>query len=60
MPANKKIREEIQRNDLLNWAVATQIGIADTTLSRWLRTPLNQERRKRVEKAIKELTKAKE
>lgn len=53
---NTNIRNEISSRHLTYWRVAFQIGIADTTFSRWLRTPLNDERKARVEKAIDELT----
>lgn len=56
MQANQDIQEKIHGLNLLKWEIAEQAGIADTTLSKWLRTPLNDERRKRVEKAIAELT----
>lgn len=53
--ANKKIREKIFINRLYHWQVANQLGISDATLSRWLRTPLSEDRKQRVEKAIDEL-----
>ncbi|GAA3601529.1 hypothetical protein [Secundilactobacillus similis] len=53
---NQPIRDSIYEAHLKNWEVAEACGIADTTLSKWLRTPLNDDRRKRVEKAIAELT----
>lgn len=57
--ANKDIRKLIDVNDLKHWEVAQQAGIADTTLSVWLRTPLNDERRTKVQTAINELINAK-
>ncbi|MDQ8644377.1 hypothetical protein RG601_04915 [Enterococcus sp. FR169] len=57
MKANSDIRSIIVKNRFKNWEVANQIGIADTTLSVWLRTPLNDERKKRILKAIEELKK---
>lgn len=54
--ANREIRDKIQRARLRNWEVAEKVGITDGRFSVWLRTPLNDERRKRVEKAIAELT----
>lgn len=60
MKANFKLRNLIISQRLKYWEVAKQIGIADTTFSRWLRTPLNDERKRRVEKAINDLTKVKE
>lgn len=60
MLANREIREKIYDAHLRNWQVSNSIGIADATFSRWLRTPLSDERKRRVEKAISDLTKVKE
>ena len=57
MKANQEIREKIFFNRLRNWEVSEQIGISDSRFSVWLRTPLNDERKARVEKAIDELLK---
>ena len=57
MKANQEIRDKIFFNRLRNWEVSEQIGISDSRLSVWLRTPLNDERKARVEKAIDELLK---
>lgn len=57
MKANSEIRLMIIQSRLKNWEVANKIGIADTTLSVWLRTPLNDERKKRVLEAVEELKK---
>lgn len=55
MKANQEIRDLIYRSRLKNWEVADAIGISDSRFSVWLRTPLNEEREKRVTKAISEL-----
>ena len=55
--ANENIRNEIQESGLTYWQVAEEIGIASTTLSVWLRTPLNSRRLSRVNNALKELKK---
>ena len=55
MEANQNIREMIYKNRLKNWQVANAIGIYPSTLSVWLRTELNEERRERVEKALNQL-----
>lgn len=57
MKANQKLRNKIAQYRLRYWEVAVQVGISDTTFSKWLRTPLNDERKARVEKAIKKLAK---
>lgn len=56
MQQNVDIRTNISSNRLKYWEVAAQVGISDGRLSVWLRTPLNEERKVRVEKAIDELT----
>ena len=56
MKFNTEIRDKIFRAELRNWQVASKVGISDSRLSVWLRTPLNDERKARVEKAIDELT----
>lgn len=53
---NVAIRDEIGRKRIKYWEVAEKVGISDGRLSVWLRTPLSDERRKRVEKAIDELS----
>lgn len=57
---NKEIEERISKEHLLKWQIASKVGVADTTLSRWLRTELTGSRKERIEWAIRELTKAKE
>lgn len=59
MKANQDIRDRIFMNRLRNWEVAEQAGISDSRLSVWLRTPLNEDRKARIEKAIDELIKQK-
>lgn len=53
--ANREIRIIIGQNLLKYWQVAERLGISDATFSRWLRTPLREDRKMRVEKAIGEL-----
>lgn len=55
MKANQEIRDLIYRSRLKNWEVADAVGISDSRFSVWLRTPLNDERKKRVSNAISEL-----
>lgn len=58
MKANQEIRDQIYMNLLRNWEVAEQVGITDSRLSLWLRTPMREDRKERVEKAIDELLEA--
>ncbi|MGC4666418.1 hypothetical protein [Enterococcus hirae] len=55
MKANQEIRDRIFMNRLRNWEVAEKIGISDSRFCVWLRIPLNDDRKARVEKAIDEL-----
>ncbi|WP_395318169.1 hypothetical protein [Fructilactobacillus frigidiflavus] len=54
---NLDIRKKIADNRLKNWEVANKVGITDGRFSVWLRTPLREDRKKRVLDAINELTK---
>lgn len=53
--ANQEIREKIFSNRLRQWEVADRVGISDNRFTVWLRTPLREDRKERVEKAIEEL-----
>ena len=55
--ANGVVRKAIKNAGLTYWQVAEEVGIASTTLSVWLRTPLNSSRMSRVNNALKELKK---
>lgn len=55
MKANQKIRDTIANSRIRNWEVAQELGISDSRFCVWLRTPLNDERRNRVEIAINKL-----
>lgn len=57
MKANQDIRNLILSERLRNWEVAEVVGISDSRFSVWLRTPLNEERKQKILKAIDELTK---
>lgn len=57
MKANQDIRDQISLNRLRNWEIAQAIGISDSRFSVWLRTPLREDRKERVEKAINSLLK---
>lgn len=55
MKANQKIRNQIESNRVFYWEVADKVGISQSNLSVWLRTPLREDRKERVERAIDEL-----
>lgn len=54
--SNENVRLLIGKNLLKYWQVAEKVGISPFTFSVWLRTPLSDERKQRIEEAIKELT----
>lgn len=56
---NLKIRQQLFINNIKAYELAHSIGIYPTTLSVWMRTELNDERRERVEKALEQLIKNK-
>ena len=51
------IRNKIKSSGLTYWQVAEKVGIASTTLSVWLRTPLSESRLNRVQDALSALQK---
>ncbi|MDU0403481.1 hypothetical protein KF7HA_01841 [Lactococcus lactis] len=53
--SNLEIRKKTLSNAIKNYQLADAIGINQSTLSVWLRTELNKERRARVEKALDQL-----
>ncbi|WP_442774072.1 hypothetical protein [Lactococcus hircilactis] len=52
---NIKIRQKMLINNIKGYELAEVIGISYSTMSVWLRTELNKERRERVEKALDQL-----
>lgn len=52
---NLEIKKLIKKNHLFQYEVATEIGVAEFTLIRWLRSPLTSEQEERVLAAIKRL-----
>ena len=54
---NKDIRRKAKGNDIPMWKIANRIGISEPTLTRWMRTSLNEEHRRRIEDALDSLIK---
>ncbi|MCB6852060.1 hypothetical protein QYH60_02520 [Lactococcus lactis subsp. lactis] len=52
---NIEIRQKMLGNNIKSYELAASVGIFPSTLSVWLRTELNDERRERVEKALDQL-----
>ncbi|WP_035053449.1 hypothetical protein [Carnobacterium pleistocenium] len=57
--ANTEIRKAIVINGLRYWEVAKEVGIAPTTLTVWLREPMEEKKRVRVLNAIRKATEQK-
>lgn len=55
MVINAEINDLIGRTRLRKWEIAEKIGISASTLSVWLRTPLTEERKRRVLGAVRSL-----
>lgn len=54
--ANTDIKTLLKRNGLFYWQVAEQIGVAESTLLRWMRIELDAERKDQIASAVAELT----
>lgn len=52
--ANPEIRKLMKEKSIYQWQVAVELGITDATFVRWLRLPLEDEKKNRVLKAIDE------
>ena len=55
MKNNMDVREAISKAGVRHWQVAMTIGVDETTLVRWLRTPLAPERKRLILTALAEL-----
>ena len=58
--SNIEIRNAISESGFTQWQVAEAIGINATTLTVWLRTPLNESRLNRVQLALRKMKKGAE
>lgn len=56
MTANNEIREKARSAGVKHWQIANAIGVSEQTLVRWLRTPLDECKRQRINAAIEHLT----
>jgi hypothetical protein len=57
---NDEIRKAIANAGIRHWEVAATVGIDETTLVRWLRSPLTDERKKTILKAMEKIKKEKQ
>jgi len=55
MKPNQEIRDFLASKGLYIWQLAEMVGIHETTMTKWLRVPLNVEQKQRVDEAINEL-----
>ena len=55
MKPNQEIRDFLSGKGLYIWQLAEAVGVHETTMTKWLRTPLNAKQKQRVDEAIKEL-----
>ena len=55
MKPNQEIRDFLASKGLYIWLLAEVVRGHETTMTKWLRVPLNVEQKQRVDEAIKEL-----
>ena len=60
MRTNNLIREMAKKNHVRLWEVAIDMDISESTMTRWLRTELSEDRKKMVVDAIKRISERKE
>lgn len=58
--ANKVLREELKAKGIPYWQLAVVIGVNETTIVRWMRTPLSEDKVARIRAAIVDITENKE
>lgn len=54
---NEKVKKAAKRNHVFYWQIALFLGVAESTLYRWLRTPLSTERENAMLNAIDAIAK---
>lgn len=50
--ANPDIREQLFRDNITFFQLGAWVGVSPSTVGAWLRKPLSEERRRRIEDAI--------
>lgn len=55
--ANQPLRTELKEKGIAYWQVAAYIGVHETTLLRWLRTPLSNEKYVSIQNAVQHIVK---
>lgn len=54
---NADIRELLKRKRIFHYEVAAALGVATTTLSRWLQRELPEEKKKLIREAVEKILK---
>lgn len=54
---NEKVKKAAKRNHVFYWQIALSLGVAESTLYRWLRTPLTADRETAMLTAIDTIAK---
>lgn len=60
MTRNDEVRNTAKRNGIKLWELAGEIGVADTTFSRWLRVELTEHQKEKVMAAMKRIIERRE
>ena len=53
---NQEIREAIKRARVKHWQIAAELGIGESTLVRWLRFDLTEERKNLILSAVEKVS----
>ena len=53
--ANAEIRQELKKARIPFWLVGKQIGVNEVTVSRWLREPLPEDKKRVIVEAIRKI-----
>ena len=53
---NQEIKDAIKKANIYQYEVAEKMGIAETTLIRWLRFDLTEAKKNQIQNAINELS----
>lgn len=56
MRKNQNVREYAKKKGVRLWQIASQIGISEPTITRWMRVDLSSEKEKRILDAIDQIS----
>lgn len=57
MSINLEVNQAIEKAKIKKWQVASCLGVADTTFSRWLRSEMTAEKKRSVLEAVEKAKK---